>query len=981
MSFVVGTIHPPSCISSVTTVNIGFDVLVLSRGNEILISKITDSDILPPKIFSFFGNISCVSSFGQNKLAALFENETLIIFSLDNLEFKCLNTCEFDYKIGFKIPKFLLATSNNLIVCHTRKRTVQILLPNEPISFTQYLPFSEIYTIKCFDDTSVFLVYGKNLKNSYQTIFYEILDGPKLEAIKSISFPDNIPKPFLITNVSENYRSNSKSFIVSINNRVEIYENYELTKKIEYDHEISSLFLIDTFENEPLLAVCDIKNKVFDLTNQISILKMKNISSIVPIGHNFYFQFSEIDDAHILKYENSILKVYDTYAQINCVSMMNRTSLLLKNGKIRSLVNGSQTAEEVNIEIVGGKRIWSCGNIFAVSTFNSTYFLDASTFSSIFDDDSETDKGFLDRNSKSILIFLTQENEICQVTSKSIRLPNDEKFLEKEAILAENDKDLIAISFDDNSITVFQIADSKISEIGFFSVPFEVSALALNDAIITVAFWMTNDIISYDINNNFNVLNQFAVQEKELISSLIYDDHNNLIIGGCGSLFINTEKIPISNSSIYLRRINNQILAITDTPALIKIHDNNENNNKDSSCKIDHGVEYIEAPASFDAAGINGKIAFLSHKGISILSIENHHHSHIEDRSVIFHNIHVIAVDETNNHCPTVYAVKKDSYFSLVTTSYPPVPLLLLEVPKCMIWIYNKSDFFLIVGCSSEKSGKLIVFDSKLKRLSDTSLSLPVDAVCYVKKKYIAVASGTTLKAYILNNSFNLELKSSEPTRVQCASLTSPNSHAVVYADKVSSVSLYTILKGQISLIARDMNPKALKFARLESDSSILAIGDNSMIYDITFINENENNNGSNDSLVTKYAFNINCEVSAVLSSPDLSFVTKTGSVQVIMKRDEIYKKIYDAMKNRITGLGNMKITDFRKVEKNGKTFDSGKFVDGDFILMFGKLSEFYQSQIAKAVGLKVSEILNKLQEFSDSLTAYRTKHQAYPNF
>ena len=976
MSYVVGTLHPPSIISSVVSLNNGCNQFVLSRGNELLIFEISDGSVSNPKIFPFFGNISSISSFGENKLAILLENEILLIFQINGFEIECLQRCDFNYKICIQLQNYIISASNSMIVCHTRKRTIQIVVmnfdgSNKPFSFTQYLPFIEIYKIQCFDDSLKFVLLGKNIQGMPQFALLEV-NNNRIELIKTINLKDNeagiqVEKdeneivPYLLAKSLE-------KIYVSYEKNILVFDHFKLKEKITYDFDIISMIFTNQNNDDANsklsdnIAVYDSKNRLFDINNNASLLEIKNVKEIIPLSNDFYFALSDTDDCHLLKKsdKSSILKIYDTYSQLNCVSFLDRSRMILKNGKIRSMVNGSQTVEEIFIDIADGKNIWACSKYLVISTFNSTIFLDINDFSDV------SNEEFL-KSTRTIEFFESEEGDYIQITPNALLMNGNELItLKSEAYIARIYNNIIVIASFGNLLEIYEILNSDIIKKNEITCEYEISSLAINLSSIAVGYWQNDNIDIY--NHSLELINSINIGENNFISSLIFDQSGNLIIGCCGTIYIYNENEPnskltpktnISNSVIHLKHISNRILAVTDTPIFI---DN---------------YEYISAPASIDAVDINGKIGFLTNKGISILSIENHHHSHIEDRYVLFNKIYLTAIDETE-HCPIVYAVKKESYFNLITTAYPPVPLLIQEIPTCMTWIYLKScsEYFLIIGCKVENSGKLIAFNSKLERLSDSNLTNEVDAICFVKSKYITVASGTTLKAYILNNDNNFELKCTEPTRVKCASLTSPNSHAVVYADVVASVTIYTILKGQISKIAQDINPKALKFARLESETDILAIGDNSVIYDISIIS-----NDSNTTLKTTGAFNINCEISSVLSSPDLLFITKSGCLQLIKKCDEQLLKIYNAMKDTVHGYGGLTIVDYRKVAKNGQYYDNGNFADGDFLLLYNNLDESSQENISKKVQLTNKQVMDLITQYSQSLVNYRKKYQNLPTF
>jgi predicted nucleic acid-binding Zn ribbon protein len=194
----------------------------------------------------------------------------------------------------------------------------------------------------------------------------------------------------------------------------------------------------------------------------------------------------------------------------------------------------------------------------------------------------------------------------------------------------------------------------------------------------------------------------------------------------------------------------------------------------------------------------------------------------------------------------------------------------------------------------------------------------------------------------------------------------------VVYADQFASVIVYTIIDGEIEEICRDYNPRGLKFARLESEREILAIGQDSILYHMAI---------ESGSIQTTAAFHIGCEMSAVLNAPDLAFVTESGSLSVVMRCDGNLKKIFEAMKGRFKGIGGLTVDDLRRVRKNGKAYSLGNFVDGDFVLLFLGLKEEEKNLISRVMGKSVGEIEGIVRDFQVRLTEYRHRVQSPPTF
>lgn len=971
MSYAISTIQSPSCISGVAVAHIGFDAMILSRENEILISRIDDDSVEAPRIFKIFGYIKCICTFDTNKLVIILENENMICLEVDFHHLKTLFKYKPDYQIGIKLPNYLVSASNTLVIWHTRKRTCQIYNQQKNISFTQLLPFTDIYSIKCFENELQFVIVGKNLQNLYQITFFKVNDS-KIDLIKSIQLNECDSAPYLLAKSIDTIYISYSNLVKTVN-----YNKGKLILFHSHQFEIQSLFELPNDS----IGFQDEKGHIFNISNPHQLLlKLENINEIVPISHNYFLTLSSNNDSYLLKLNDSILKIVNTFAQINCASFMNRSQVITTNGRLRTFANGSATETKVVIPIKGGTHVWLVMNYIVISTFNSTLFLDKKTFSELDID--------LEHDSESLLVFSTTNgivqilpNKIIFKTTQIQELAFSE---EKEATKAAYYNDMFLVVFSNKTVSLFNTVNSSIQCINSFEASEEILSISMNDSFIAMSFWIKSTIMIYSIDS---LQNHFELQidnhDETLISSLFFVDKDNLLLAGSGdgdvyvfsyenNEFIPRTKIHISSSNIQIRMLNHRIFFASDVSGFL--------------CE-GNSIEYISAPAAIDASYFNNKIAILSMESLSLLIIECSYHSHIEEeyavsRKNLLHStktintIELIAVDEQNK-CPAVYAVKTETQSGSGSIYYLKAAgcsdaKLSMEKPKCMAWFYYISDYYLVVGCEKDKKGELILFNSKLEKLNSSYLDFPVDAICSVFNTYIAVACGTFLKEYLIDEDKKLQCKCSISTRGNCSSLTSPNSFAVIYASKASSVSIY-MMEDDITLIAKDYHPKQLKFARMESKTDVLAIGNDSILYDISLSNENK--------LITTSAFNANCQISAILSSPNLAFITKGGSLKVLMKRDEAFIKLFKVMQNRIRGIGGLSIGEACIVKQNNNQFDIGKFVDGDFIVLFRELDQTLQNQIAKAVGLDVGVINELIMKYIEDVKAYREKSQDHPYF
>jgi hypothetical protein len=71
-----------------------------------------------------------------------------------------------------------------------------------------------------------------------------------------------------------------------------------------------------------------------------------------------------------------------------------------------------------------------------------------------------------------------------------------------------------------------------------------------------------------------------------------------------------------------------------------------------------------------------------------------------------------------------------------------------VEVPVSMLWARSKNNLLVVVGCRVSGSGKPILFNRALERLTEENLNDPVDAITFVDREFIVAAFGSQLAVF-----------------------------------------------------------------------------------------------------------------------------------------------------------------------------------------------------------------------------------------
>lgn len=941
MSYVIGSIHSPSAINCCTRAHFDADYVIFGRGNELLFNKISKSGIDSPIIYPIFGTITEIDSVvigSETYLVVLLQSEKIIFFSYKESQLICVKTQEFSVNMGERIlPNDILSTSSSLIIVHTRKRTLHIfILDRESAvleSFTALVPFFNIKSIICNSNDSSFIIIGQSLEKKLQISRFTV-ENSTINLENSQIVEDYYISP-CVTQL-ENDR-----LILGAGHKIYKYKNF--SKEEEIETKCSDIVSIIPIKNEEDLILCDSNGKFYSMVDSNFILSTSATSRVYDLGYNFYFQSTECADSHILYYNGQVLKIYDTYAQINSINSMTRKGYITKEGKFRMLVNGSATAVEVNVDCKYGKKLFLLPNHnqIILTTFTKTFIL-SNSFDLIHSFDQPT-------------IHCSEHNEnTCFVTKYEIKIGDTivEKF-EKGILSAHSLENHLIVATEENIIYYYDSVNNE-TEPTKHHYDEQISVVTMNSTHCAISFSNSLKVIKIKLDDWSS--EDITVDPALVsVSSLMFWE-NDLYIAGCGIIQVNSSTVfNVSNDSIFLKNVHNRLLAVSDAPAFI---------DKES-------IDFIASSPSLDAVPYEEeKILFLTEKGLSLISIDSDYHSHLSDIKLKDYQIALMATDEFDK-CPIVFACKKTSGYVLVGKQIKYMEWSPLEEPKCMLWINYMEKYLLIVGCKFENKGRLHVFDVELSHLSSIDLSFPVDALTYVEKTWIAAAFSKNINIYSFDKEFKIVFQSSIETRFGCGSITSPNSCYIIYADRHASIILYSVVEGQIVEVARDFNQKKLKYAAAVSSTEFIAFDQNGIAY-YFFYDKNFRTIG---------AYNIGAEVTAMLSAPPITFITKSGSIQVIMKCEESLIKIYNTMRSMCRGIGGLSNDSWRVVKLRNQEYPTGRFVDGDFLLTFCDLPQESQEVIARNTNIEVDQMNEMIHNYYSKLIEYREKVQEPTDF
>lgn len=965
MSFAFCSVHEPSAISSCAA-SMRDGKIFLARGNQILTTAWCGGKWSEPIIRQIFGNITniCVIEDTQlTFLVLLLENEILYLFDVKEATFKCIQRSSFTNLVGDKV-KHVLVSNSKYVIAHTRKRTLTIFEINSAKliknSFNAIVPFAKIHGIALLPEASGcdFCVLGRDVKGKLFVYFFKILDC-NLEFQYSVSIDSEASDPCLIP------LNDSKGFICAVGANKNIFFIQNEAKQTTMKTNIPEITCM-TQINETLVMISDSVGGVYTAAmHGMSNMERKAFQitpsrSIVECPNNYFVQISETGDSHLLKFANRKLSVCDTYASINSSKCMLRSLFVTKSGTIRAIENGSLTANVANIELRNGTGIWSMNDLLVASTFENTVVLNRE-----FEEDSEVP---LIKDERTIALY-SNEDIIVQVTQNHLLQIN-----RMEVTKTDFANDVFVAATDGKSTVISY--DNKIEVIGneSYTITIDecVTALAIKGKQVIAGTQKTNSVLVFEEGNIKESVE--LPKDSLLITSLMLYKDSKIIAATPNGIFIingkQIQRIDSTHSISKLKLIDDRVFVCSDQSGFI-----NENEKGDFSIEF---VGKVPFNISIDAAMIDNNIAVLSEEGITVLFVERNYHSHITEQSVKDMVIMCAAVDEKDN-CPPVFAAISNGENYLISPKLKPVSLPKGEIPSSMLWVIVEQNPYLAVLSENKGESVVSLYSPSLERCCEKSLSGKPGAITFVDSTFIAVAHGKALSILVPTKDdvkvneeksmtiFALTESSSVPTRTSCASLTSPNSCFIIYADEFSSVVLYTVVDGGITEVARDMTVRKLKYAAAVSNNQILAIdkaGDAFML---------KINAGT---LLTTGAFHLGSKFVAGFSSPPLTLCTESGSIICMLKCSEKELDLYRTMRTICKDCACESNSSWRSVIRNKKLISTDPFIDGDLLMMFESFTDDVKSRISASAKMSLDEITSIVCDLKKRVEDYRTKSQ-----
>ena len=999
--FAFCSIHPPSLISSCSC-SLKDGRMFLTRGNEILTSNLNVGIWTKPKIHSIFANIidTCViEDEFLTFLCVLTEAETLYLFDVKDTTFKCIQKSLYRNMIGDKVKKPILASSNKYIITHTRNRTLTIFELNErkliSNSFNVIIPVSKVYGICIFSSNQTressqnsqtslsssgsgsignFCVLGKDVKGQLIVSFYNIITND-IEFLDTITI-DNSAKEPCITPIND-----LQGFVcaIGLNKSVLFIQNIEKQTTLEAKiPEITCLCQL----NDHLLACGDAAGNLYTLAMhglpnmEKKCIQLSRSSFLAKLPSDYFMQLSDTGDSHLLKYVDKKFIIYDTVGTLNSTKTMLRSFFITKQGAFRSLENGSLTIKRAQIDFKNGTRLWNSNsnNALIISTFNKTEIISKDDFSTIPIESLPK----LKRDERTLDLY-SDENVLVQITPKHCYFSsikdegNDLEFIfENEIFVASTDGKLAAVTYDQK---IEILPERKIIELDE-----PVTALYVKESIILAATETTNSIFAFD---NTTLLHKIELEDKNstILSLGFTDDYeNNFMATTFDSVYLingftKIKKIEPFHSMPLVRIISpNKLFICSSESGFINFH---KKDDKDD-CEVDI-IANIHNDNVVDAIMLNDKeVALLTNNGIEIISIERHHHSHLAEQSIEDVILTCAAIDEADK-CPPVFGGIMGADNILFNPQLEPAILPKGNSVLSMIWIQIDESPYLAVLCESNKQTIVYLYDTRLDKCCEQMLPGKPYAITYVDQMFIAVAHEHSIsiliptrdeireEGKIVNIVISLTVSSSAPTRTACASLTSPNSCYLVYADEFSSVILYSVIDGHISEVARDMTIKKLTYAAAVSNNQILAVDKTGDAY-ILHIQSN--------ALKTFGAFHIGSKVVAGFSSPPLTLITSSGSLVCMIQCSEKALQLYNTMRTKLKDCACVSNSEWRSVIKNRSTIPTEPFVDGDLLLQFNSLPQTTKENISHLSNISIDDIHDIVNEISNKVMEYRIKIQ-----
>lgn len=943
-SFSFITVHPPTLIRSSAHLD---KLNFISKGNELVLVQEDENEQLNLSknvTLKFFSDISVVrvlTTSVRNVVVILTDENDLFLAEYKDMFIDIYQKLHINNKLGKKTLK-IMCCSSKYIVCYVNNRTFNVFCLNDSgeiiKAFGTFVSYDIIYDIVYMCENK-FSFIGKNINGVLEFVIFEIEENDIcfdccIEIDKEFSDP-------CIQKISNN------RIVISSMNNLYIIENDSIEKTRVVSFNIKSMLNIKDGE----FVLCDYDGNIYNLNidgldgMENNLLYIQGIDRFIKLSSHYLFALGNNADTYLLKYNKSDLSVVNSYVALTSSKELLRSILVTSTGKVRTIENGCSTDIALFLKVMLGKKIFAVDNIIIVSTFDKTYILDQ--------DYKICDKIHFEKDESTIGLSATATS-FTQITPSKIRIisradnSHNEITLDNAVSCCSYDGNLVAIAYNniiklfDNGVFIKDIVYDK-----------QISVLDMRSNLLAVSFWESNIIFFESLETGERI--DIQLQNFVFATSLCIVDKSSIYIGSNDTLYHFSNNVMVKVAyNLYIKNI--KMLGIhpfivSNNPGFIL------NNNK---------IKYVESPSLLDAAQINDNtLIFLTDEGIYKIQIQSNYDSHIIDRHIENFSICCSSLDDFDTN-PIAFGGKHliQSYVLVSGVGYKE--LKNNETPVKIMWIQYNSDPLLCVLCDVGSKCSVILFDKNLNRLASFSLTGTPYSICFVDAKYIAVAHQNKI-SILEYDGLNLVEKSNIGTQFSCASMTSPNSPFVIYADNFSSVILFTVIDGKIIELTRNMSRYQLDFAAALNQEFILGVekSGNAIIFRL-----------AEDKLQEYCFFNIGSSFVTGISSLPISFITNNGSLKILAKTGSDELVLYNKMKKLCFDLTGKTNECWRTVTKSINPKPTGVFVDGDLLLEYRNLPELIQSQIQNETGFTHNQIDKIITNMDNHVISYKSNNQ-----
>jgi len=944
MSFGFFSLQPPNTIND-CDYDVSCNNLIMIRGNEIIIQNIggmKPDKIESIKVFGFIDKICRIILSESIIYAFLVNNEMIVLYDFSKRT--CIQKGTISNTIGRYVSQQIMVSAKNSFIVHNRNRSISVFLLNEKgihNQFTAFLPYKEIFSI-----------VGTKKSDVY---YFLALDFQDVVVISEIGLSDNEVSIVSTTEIESSSTTpcfcmtNEDEFYVGINSKIVIVKGFSISK--EYLTNISlihNILLIDdshAFVSDKFGKIYNVLFKGLPKMERLLIETTSSSPRIINLDNNFYFCHSCGDDSHILKYSSGQLSYWDSFLSLSNTIFMNRNHLIHNSGKMKTISNGSPTIVSMDIPFIGGMRIWKIRENLVVSSFNQTFCIDMNLM--------KKSNELIHEEETSILVSLIEGVGIVQVTifsvfingSEVVKMPNISHACTKNSFLfITTDKDVYKYALSPE----FEFKNRR-------SFENQISSFSINGDRCSIGFWNSSSVIIS--NHNFEINDTFEIPKFHVVISLLYNN-DELLLSTSHGLYLYSEHLlkllDSSQNNGHLRSVDGKPFLCSATPCFIE----------------DGKMRYICCSPCIDAVEFGSQtILILTDHSVQSVIIESNYHSSIIEHYQGSFDI-LFSTTSDSNTCSAIYVAKNNDFYYLMSNLIKPCQLKSGEIPKCIIWITINEEYFLLLGCSVHKKGVLVLFTSDLYRITEFAMTDEPNCMVFVDKTWVAVSHSNFISIYEISksqNGFVFQIKSKIQARTQCSSLTSPNSCYLVYSDSFSSIVLYIIIEGEITEVARDYNPKSLKYATAISNNQFFAVSKTGNAFLLKL---------ENGQLKTQSAYNLGSLIETVMASPPITLMCRNGSIVFLQKCGEEELQLYRIMKGICYDIFGNRCDDWRSVRSNGKEYETGEFFDGDLLVSFLGLSNDIQEKISKCTTLPKDQIIHIISNLSNKVANTRFEIQ-----